>query len=79
MVMKKQMSHAAKNKKKPQPAIIDQDVYTPNLLLDRHPYRLYVSRAAVSHRLHPIVMCALWSLWLSKDHVRIHVDALKMT
>src|SRR6266496_2790932 len=49
------------------------------MLCDRHPNRLNIARPTISYWLHPVTKGSLESVGVSKDHVRIHAVALKMT
>ena len=48
----------------------------PILLHDRHPNRLKISRATISH---PVTKCSLASVGMSSDHIRINAVARKIT
>ncbi|XBI42641.1 hypothetical protein VPH35_107498 [Triticum aestivum] len=49
------------------------------MLCDRHPNRLNIARATISHWLHPVTKGSLESIGVRKEHIRIHAVALKMT
>ena len=44
-----------------------------------HPNRLNITRATISHWLHPVIKGSLDSIGVGKDHVRIQTVAQKMT
>ena len=51
----------------------------PILLHDRHPNRLKISHATISHRVDAVTKRYLASVGVSSDHIRINAVALKIT
>ena len=51
----------------------------PILLHDRHPTRLKITRATISHRVDAVAKRPLASVGVSSDHIRINAVALKIT
>ena len=51
----------------------------PILLHDRHPNRLKISRATISHRVDAVTKRSLASVGVSSDHIRMNAVTLKIT
>ena len=51
----------------------------PIILHGRHPNRLKISRATISHRVDAVTKRSLTSVGVSSDHIRINAVALKIT
>ena len=51
----------------------------PILLHDRHPNRLKISGATISHQVDAVTKRSLASVGVSSDHIQINAVALKIT